>query len=113
MPELCNGLNTSVAAEGELHAIIGSLSEWEDVGVFTWDWHGTIYVRINMTENSGGSSVAKSLIASNMAGNKVQGNMQTEIAKGEFMGMGKGTVTVTPFQSTEDTRTAEYYTYCS
>ena len=75
MPELCNGINTSVAADGELHAIIGSLYEYDDTGVFLWDWHGTIYVRINMTENSGGSSVEKSLFASNMAGNKVQSNM--------------------------------------
>ena len=75
MPELCDGLNTSVAAEGELHAIIGSLSEYDTSNFATWNWHGTVYVRINMTENSGGSSVDKSLFANNMAGNKVQSNM--------------------------------------
>ena len=68
---LCSGILTSVANEGELHAIIGSLSDRADTGFMFWDWSGTIYVRINMTENSGGSSVAKSKIASSMAGNKV------------------------------------------
>ena len=75
MPELCDGLNTSVAAEGELHAIIGSLSESDTSNLATWNWYGTVYVRINMTENSGGSSYAKSLFASNSAGSTVQSNM--------------------------------------
>ena len=91
LPELCEGFRTSIDGEKGMWAHIDKITSSErDQGVLSpfWTWNGAAYVRINMTENSGGTNYDSSVLASSMAGTKTRDMLAAELAKGETWGMG-------------------------
>ena len=93
LPELCAGFRESIEKEGEIwghiHPVVSSDFNQD---LFFWTWNGSFYVRINMTENSGGSNYDSSVLASSMAGTKVRDGLQSELSKRSVWGMGTSTV---------------------
>ena len=114
LPDLCAGFKKSIDGEKGMWAHIKEMHQSNfNQDIFLWTWTGVAYVRINMTDNSGGSNYDSSVLASIAAGTTARDNLAAELAKGETWGLGKSSVSAMPFASDESTRTSTHSSWCT